>query len=211
VVTSGAGMTRTWRSVDGSRDGVELDISPRQAVRYRNVIHGCRDGKPVVWFPGDGGNKLGPCLTQPAYLPGMPGTSSGMDDFLAVVMSGFYGRHVPARDLRQPAIRLKDAIDVLQTNYLLPKQRAALYNYLATTPGLKVVSDVPDATGRQGVAVTWPGRFYSGYLIFDQKTYAYLGMREILANGASANDTTLVSAAIVDQVGQRPAASRPGA
>jgi hypothetical protein len=210
VVTGGAGMTRTWRSVDGSRDGVELDISPQQAVRYRNVIRGCRGGKPAVRLPGDGGNKLEPCRTQPAYLPGMPGTSNGMDDFLARVMSGFYGSHVSARDLRQPVIRLKDVSHVLETNYLLPAQRAALYNYLATTPGLKVVSDVPDATGRRGVAVTWPGQSYSGYLIFDPKTYAYLGMREVLTAGASGNDTTLVSAAIVDQVGQRPAVSQPG-
>jgi hypothetical protein len=69
---------------------------------------------------------------------------------------------------------------------------------------------VPDATGRRGVAVTWPGRFYTGYLIFDPKTYAYLGLREMVTTSSSANDTTMVSAAIVDQVGRRPAVSQPG-
>ena len=210
VGTAGGGMTRTWRSVDGSRDGVELDISPQQAVRNRTVIYGCRDGKPAVRLGGDGGNQLQPCRTQPAYLPGMPRTSSGMDDFLARVMSGFYGRHLSARDLRQPVIRQKVVSHVLETNYLLPAQRAALYKYLAATPGLKVVSDVPDATGRRGVAVTWPGLTYSGYLIFDPKTYAYLGMREVNTDGSIANDAAMVSAAIVDHVGQRPAVTQPG-
>ena len=204
------GMTRTWRSVDGSRDGVELDISAQQVVRYRTVIHGCRDGKPAVRLGGDGGNGLRPCRPQPAYLPAMPGTASGMDEFLARVMYGYYGRQLSARDLRQPVIRQKVVTHVLETNYLLPAQRAALYKYLAATPGLRVVTNVPDGTGRRGVAVTWPGGSFTGYLIFDPKTYAYLGLREVLPGSSVANDTTLVSAAIVDHVGQRPAVSQPG-
>jgi hypothetical protein len=211
VVAGGGWMTRTWRSVDGSRNGMELDITPQQAVQYRNVIHGCRGGKPAVRLGGDGGNKRQSCRTQPAYLPGLPGPSSGMDEFLARVMNGFsYGTPLTARDLRNPVIRQKVVSHVLETNYLLPAQRAALYKYLAATAGLKVVADVPDATGRRGVAVTWPGPRFSGYLIFDPKTYAYLGMREVSTDGSIANDTTLVSAAIVDHVGQRPAVSQPG-
>jgi hypothetical protein len=44
---------------------------------------------------------------------------------------------------------------MLASDYILPAQRAALYRFLAATPGLTVEPQVRDVSGRLGIGVVW--------------------------------------------------------
>jgi hypothetical protein len=89
-----------------------------------------------------------------------------------------------------------------------PKLAAAVYQAAAKVPGITLVKDTTDASGRHGIGVshhipdvddvtqTW---------IFDPKTYQYLGEREVGTAGGSLHGlTALLSHGVVDQLGQLP-------
>jgi hypothetical protein len=188
-------VTRTWRSVDGSRNG--LEVSGAQ----QTVLTGCVDGRPKVRPGGDGGNQPQPCVPGPAYLPGLPARAAAIDGYLARSISDPNTR-------RNPVVRQKFVERVLRTNYLLPAQRAALYEFIAATPGMKAVSDVRDGAGRRSVGVSSTDGMMTVILIFDPRTYAYLGTTvryDDRAHGLSGDSSVaLVATAIVDRVGQLP-------
>ncbi|MDR3036518.1 MAG: hypothetical protein LBV78_26045, partial [Kitasatospora sp.] len=103
---------------------------------------------------------------------------------------------------------------------VMPKGlRPAAYEALAMVPGVKTVPDVRDAKGRVGVAVTYSGRppglpkrqrkpGYGSYFIFDPKTYAFLGFRDVRTSDDDSKTYIQLSYlddwAIVDRVKQRP-------
>jgi hypothetical protein len=71
--------------------------------------------------------------------------------------------------------------DLIRESLVPPKVSAALYRAAARIPGVTLVPDATDATGRQGIAV---GRVdeQSGLRdewVFDKKTYEYLGERGV--------------------------------
>jgi hypothetical protein len=94
--------------------------------------------------------------------------------------------------------------------YLLPAQRAALYELMAQTPGFTVVHGVRDAIGRTGVGVEWKFEGGKGAVILNPKTYAYLGVRTwpvpgFHGPGAHAYDgDALIKIAIVNKAGELP-------
>jgi hypothetical protein len=188
-------VTRTWRSVDGSRDGLEV------VGTQRTVLTGCVDGSPEVRLGGDGGNKFQPCVTVPAYLPGLPVRAAAIDGYMARSISDPNMR-------RNPVVRQKFVEKLLRTSYLLPAQQAALYEFIAATPGVTAVSDVRDGAGRLGVGVSSTNGMMTVILIFDPQTYAYLGTTvryEDRAHGLRTDESVaLVATAIVDRVGQLP-------
>ena len=92
---------------------------------------------------------------------------------------------------------------MLESDYILPAQRAALYQYLATSPGLTVQSHVRDVSGRPGIGVVWHFEGSKAMNIFDPRTFAYLGMTTWGEQGEVGGDA-LVQTAIVDQAGQVP-------
>lgn len=95
--------------------------------------------------------------------------------------------------------------------------RPAAYEALGMVPGVTLVPHQKDAKGRTGVAVTYDdptlpdgGTGFGGYLIFDPKTYAFLGFRDQRSTGEGARKKEFVqlsyldSWAIVDRAKQRP-------
>jgi hypothetical protein len=88
------------------------------------------------------------------------------------------------------------------TDYLLPQQRAALYELLAQTPGLTVVHSVANMQGTVGVGVSgpWKGK---ATIIFDPTTYAPLGWNQDLAAGQHSGEVPL-KLAIVNKARQLP-------
>ena len=111
---------------------------------------------------------------------------------------------------RTQGVRLNDLNDLsktvgemLQSDYILPAQRAALYRFLAATPGLTVEAHVRDVSGRPGIGVVW--HFYGSKAmnIFDPRTFAYLGMTTWGEQGQLGGDA-LVQTAIVDRAGETP-------
>ncbi len=67
---------------------------------------------------------------------------------------------------------------------------------------MKAVSDLRDGAGRRGVGVSWTQGKITVILIFDVRTYDYLGTT--VRYGRTDNAVALVRTAIVDRVGQRP-------
>jgi len=97
----------------------------------------------------------------------------------------------------------------MTTDYLLPKQKAALYQVLAQTPGLTVVPRVTNMMGTAGIGIrsdaTDKGSIYT--MIFNPRTYAPLGMNwtgvSAPVKGISGGEV-LLDIAIVNRLGQRP-------
>jgi hypothetical protein len=95
---------------------------------------------------------------------------------------------------------------MLDTDYLLPAQQAALYRFLETTPGITIKQGVTDVAGRPGIGVGWSVDGSSAMLIFDPTTYQYLGMTTTGEQGQVGGDA-LLQTAIVDSAGEQPSAS----
>jgi hypothetical protein len=174
-------VAQTWLSVDGSRNG----LMEGQRANGTTTILGCVNGKHQIRLPGyygkpytgpakpkapvplDGPAVTMPCTPQPAFFPAMPTTASAMPAYLA----------------KTQGVRLNDLNDVakvvggmFQSDYLLPAQRAALYKFLATTPGLTLERNVKDISGRPGIGVGWSFMGSKAVLIFDPRTYTLLGI-----------------------------------
>ena len=88
-------------------------------------------------------------------------------------------------------------------DYLLPAQRAALYKFLATTPGLTLERNVKDISGRPGIGVGWSFMGGKAVLIFNPSTYTLLGMTTRGEQGQVGGDA-LLQMAITNQAGQEP-------
>jgi len=208
VGDGGGHVAQTWLSVDGSRNG----LMEAQGPGGTTTVLGCVDGKRQIRLPGyngkpytgpanpkapvplDGPVVTEPCTPQPAFLPGMPTTASAMPAYLA----------------KTQGVRLNDVNDVakvvggmFQSDYLLPAQRAALYEFLATMPGLTLERNVKDVTGRPGIGVGWSFEGSTAVLIFDPSTYTLLGITTRGEHG-QVGGGALLQMAITNQAGQQP-------
>jgi hypothetical protein len=124
----------------------------------------------------------------------MPAKASEMGAYLA--------RTSGAR-LRDPAGVARISGQILSRDDLLPAQRAALYEYLATLPGITVVRDATDIAGRPGVGVPWTSGGARTMIIFSATTFSYLGTDNWGAGGQVSGEA-LITMAIVSHVGQYP-------
>jgi hypothetical protein len=208
VGDGGGHVAQTWLSVDGSRNGLAEDQAPNATT----TILGCVDGKRQIRLPGyngkpytgpaqpkaavplDGPVVTEPCIPQPAFFAAMPTSASAMPAYLA----------------KTQGVRLNDVNDVakvvegmFQSDYLLPAQRAALYEFLATTPGLTLERNVKDISGRPGIGVGWSFMGSKAVLIFDPRTYTLLGMTTQGEQG-QVGGGALLQMAITNQAGQEP-------
>ena len=106
-----------------------------------------------------------------------------------------------------------DIDDLLRTTYLTPRQLAAMYDFMASTPGFTVVPDAADAVGRHGVGIRWqvsdgqaiaPGD--TAMIIFNPRTGAYMGGRTTYLGESPRNYSgdAVVKLAIVNRIGQLP-------
>jgi hypothetical protein len=73
----------------------------------------------------------------------------------------------------------EEANDLLGEKYLPPRLRAEVFDFLADIPGTTVTDNATDALGRSGVAVSKTMYQTRTDLVFDRKTYRFLGKREI--------------------------------
>ena len=219
--TAGSVIVQTWLSVDGTRNGLSVTTAGHGKTSSTQLL-GCSGGQHRVRTPGIGGKplRLGgqpmtpeqykqkygtsvpmdgpvltePCTAQPGYLPGMPTSAQAMAGYLE----------------RTQGIRLPNLNDLaktvgylLESDYLRPAQRAALYQFLASTPGLVVEHHVRDVSGRPGVGVGWSFAGGTAMNIFDPATFAYLGLSTRGQHGQLGGDA-LVQTAVVNHPGQLP-------
>jgi hypothetical protein len=182
-VSPGGVVQLSWLSVDGTRDG--LTESPMNGKMEKSVQQGCVNGARTMTVP---------CTPERAFFPDMPTTVAAMGPYLE----------------RTQGIRPSDLNDLSKTigfmlrdDYILPAQRAALYKYLATTPGLTVQRQVRDVSGRLGIGVVWSYQGGKSMNIFDPRTFAYLGVSDFGEQGQEGGDA-LVQTAIVNRAGEFP-------
>jgi hypothetical protein len=102
--------------------------------------------------------------------------------------------------------------DSLRETILPPKLLATLYRAAAKIPGVVLIQDSVDATGRHGVAVArTDGRGERTEWIFDPQTFDYLGERSYLVRatdtgpaGMLTGTTAVLQRGVVNQAGQKP-------
>jgi hypothetical protein len=194
----GSGVLQAWLSVDGVQAGLISGGTPAST----GYSPGCRDG----WYYYPDHSHLGHrqrCTPaeNAAYFPGLP---AGVTVLRAYLLKSFGLGPDDASGL------LTNIEAMMTSDYLLPRQQAALYEVLARTPGLTVVSGVRNVLGKTGVGIRADtvdkGSIYT--IIFDPKTYAPLGMNWTGAAApmpeGSRGGEVLLQIAIVSQRGQRP-------
>jgi hypothetical protein len=201
-----------WLSANGSRKGLSLGAGIK-----RFVIKPCTVAQAQARR----------CVAEAGFYPGMPASPRGLLAYLNKVGVTNVLARLGRRDQPHPQADTQDGpagspgwVDndiakgifyLMGTTYLLPGQRAALFELMAQTPGFKVVQGVRDAIGRTGVGVEWPFMgAKAGEIILAPRTYAYLGVRTFPAPGfhgpgAHAYDgEALITMAVVDKAGQLP-------
>jgi hypothetical protein len=201
--------SRQWLSAEGNKAGLVENAgqrpfrtppcTPAQAQVAR---------KPPPGLTVAGGYH---CTEVAGYLPFMP---TDPHKLLAYLVKVGIANALPQPGSPQAstpgwfANDLGKCVDYLmQTTYLLPAQRAALFRLMAQTPGFTVVSGAPDAVGRIGVAVRWTFEGAPAEIILNAVSYAYMGDRTwpepgIKDNGYSG--AALVKIAFVNRAGQLP-------
>lgn len=189
---------KIWQSVDGSRPGLlrfrQLDpvALPGQPLPPEAREHARPDWQDAPLDAGSSG-----------YARDLPTDPDKMYDHIYRNLKGKNPRH------EQAWITVGD----LLRERLLPSQaRAALFRAAARIPGVTVVADAADAAGRRGVAVSRTQRGVSEQLIFDAKTYQFLGERGVVVDSKQMGEEipagTVVAASaelrcvVVDKVGQ---------
>ncbi|XUL89585.1 CU044_5270 family protein [Streptomyces galilaeus] len=190
----GGGRTRTyvdenWNSVDGSKRSYVSELGHKQWV----PVYGPGQG---TWPPSKWSElKLMP--TDPRKLVIDLRDMGGKPDY-----------SVPMKTSDWPMVQY--FLSGLLRRPVLPQGlRSAAYEALATVPGIKVVPGQKDADGRVGIGIRFvpgPGTSRSPLLVFDAKTYRYLGMRDQrTAGGKTYEQWSYVAASgVVDRVMQRP-------
>ena len=107
----------------------------------------------------------------------------------------------------------EDLSGLLRVPVLPEGLRPAAYEALSMVPGVKVVPNQKDAQGRIGVAIAYDDKSLGqtglgNYLIFDPRTYEFLGYRDDSSLDRSVSWTVQLSSleswAIVDKAKQRP-------
>ncbi|MFF0159623.1 CU044_5270 family protein [Streptomyces sp. NPDC005263] len=193
----GGGRSRTyvdesWSSVDGSKRSYVSELEHTQWVPPYQPGQG--DWPPRRW------SQLKKLPTDPAKLPIALRDGGGRAN---------YDRPMRANEWPQVQFLLSG----LLRNPVLPKGlRPATFEALATVPGVKVLPGHTDAGGRPGIGIQYVGPAGTPWadggrvLVFDAKTYQYLGARDQRKAGAVTYEQWSYVAAhgVVDRVMQRP-------
>jgi hypothetical protein len=194
-------LREIWQSADGTRNGLlkELPAGGRWQV---TALPGCRNGVPA---PAPGSVNPGrSCVPDPGYRAGLPTMTSRMLAYLYVHSSG---QNPP------DAEAFITAGDLIRESYVQPAALAALFRAVAEIPGVTVTRDAVNANGERGIGVQQMFRGISEQLIFNPKTYAFIGERELVVGsgaglpiGTVMDSTAVLDLAIVAAAGQQPRA-----
>ena len=199
-------LTRDWLSADGLHGGLTL----QRYLPGKTWVHGL----PVPdcsTLPHSNWNWKANCPLPPAYVTNLPRTLAGMKDYL--VPDGRWGRP-PKPGAPPPAPPAAGALEqfISMYQFIVPNRTAALmFRALSTIRGIHLAGTVTTLAGRKGIATAAvdPFRGIRIELIFDPKTYQYIGDLEIAVNGKTMHAGTeagnaVIRMAVVDKAGELP-------
>jgi hypothetical protein len=193
----GGGRTKTyvdesWNSVDGSKKSYVSELGYTQWVPVFQP--GQTTVPPTKW------SELKQLPTDPAKLP--------------IALRDLFGRADYDRPMKADDWWwVQSHLSGLLRKAVLPKGlRPAAFEALASVPGIKLLPGRTDADGREGLGIQYvgpPGTPWADrkqVLVFDAKTYQYLGMRDQRSEGGTTYQqwSYLAANAVVDRVLQRP-------
>ncbi|MFD4554739.1 CU044_5270 family protein [Streptomyces sp. NPDC058469] len=192
----GGGRTRTyvdesWNSVDGSKRSYVSELGHKQWVPVYRPGQGT--WPPTKW------TELKQLPTDPRKLVIALRDMGGKPD---------YSKPMQAADWPMTQV----FVSGLLRAPVLPKGlRSAAYEALATVPGIKVLPHQKDADGRVGIGIQYVGRSGTPWahggpvLVFDVKTYRYLGMHDRRTAGGTRYEqwSYVAVSAVVNRVMQR--------
>jgi hypothetical protein len=202
----GTGVSEAWLSALGNRPG--LAGSPGQRLSSVPACTPAQTAKIIA--AGITSTDLeNPCVQETAgFLPDMPTSPQQLVAYLEQIGV------LEEADMRGTSWAANDfgkAVDeLLSSTYLLPAQRAALFELMAHVSGFTVVPDAQDAMGRVGVAVKWTYFGAPAEIILNPSTYAYMGDRtwaepgSTLPGAGAYHGMALVQMAFVNAAGQLP-------
>jgi hypothetical protein len=198
-VTTQAELRENWLSANGNKNSL-VRQQPRSPS---NLARPTGPWDSTVEPPCRNTSSTGAsCLPQPAYQPGLPTSAEAM---LAYLYRTSAGQNPP------PVQAFITAGDLIPVSYLPPVALAALFEALEKLPGVSVADHAANAAGQRGVAVQQTFNGMSYQLIFNPRTYAFIGGREVSASASSGlrAGTILFSYAIlregvVNHAGQLP-------
>ncbi|WP_405992717.1 CU044_5270 family protein [Streptomyces sp. NBC_00986] len=169
---NGAVQQEQWNSVDGRRDGLRKGVAladPSQKMAM--------DMKGTGYLT----------FRQLQALPTDP-------DALLKKFSADAG-NVTA--VRRTEVVVENLGAVIDEATLLPDLSAAIYRATAELPGVSVVDHVKDASGREGVGLTFKGAPKGYAWVFDSSSLVYLGT----------TDAALLGVGVTDKTGEAPVSS----
>lgn len=186
---TGAATTVTeeeWRSVDGTK--------PSKTQRDGMV--------PVYWSASPSTN-----IWPPAEWATLQKFPTDPEKLILYLAGSKHGKLRKLSDITYQwgLLRFK-LTELLEKVPAMPEGlRPALFEALGMVPGVKVVPNQTDAAGRPGVAVTYDnpahpdgGQSSGDYLVFDAKTYEFLGFHDTVTTGSGKHKTVLSQFAYID-------------
>lgn len=190
TTVSGPLPTRTWLSVDGTRDGMVIqqpDPRSGQGRPTRTDIDGCTNGLQAETIDRPATTRKVRCTPEPAYRPG--GVPTDPDRLLThvnqaaaadptlVAVPGTPGQFVR---LSADQRAFQEIAELLYRNHS-PAVHEAAFRAAERISGVELRQDVTDASGRPGVAVTRTEAGSREELVFHPNSHAYLGHNIVAA------------------------------
>jgi hypothetical protein len=160
------------------------------------------DGGTAVDQPVDLARPPANCTAGPAYASGLP---TDADHMLAYL-------HKTRGEGAEADATWERATDLLSDVTMSPKAQAALFQAIKKIGGLSLVEDAVNVQGRHGVAAAHvvEGRIREE-LIFDPKTFDYMGSRTVLvarmgdrSAGTQTAAEAVIDSAFVNRIGDLP-------
>jgi hypothetical protein len=188
-------VTRAWLSADGWHGGLTLQRWASGKRWYDTFpMYDCLTLPHTNWY------YKANCPAPPAYVTNLPRTAKAMKRYL---LAG-HGTVPPAVSAMQNITGLYQ--------FLVPHRRAALmFQALSQIEGIRVIDHATTLTGRKGIGVAayYPAHGTRYELIFDPKTYLYIGNSETALNSTympkgTVNGNAVLQIAVVDKAGQLP-------
>jgi hypothetical protein len=172
----------SWTAVDGKRPGLRrITVLVGPPPRPRDPLSSYAKGTRDMKLPAD------PNTTTFRELEALP---TDPDELLRKIYADAKGEGAQTRQ----SAALETIGDMLDDATLLPELDAALYRAAAKIPGVSVVENAEDFTGRSGIGLSFEDRDGREVWVFDKKSLDYLG----------SDKEALLGTAVADKPGKEP-------